>query len=164
MSSSDQDNGTYQIITLLPLTARVGGADQGIDETLSDRADTAVLNLQGVFLQCVATAVGEITVQSTLAEKLAGDNEEYVAEITRVFGDLQMQATAFGFPLAGNICASLCRYVETLDSSDDLAEQVVRAHATALRSVVDNTIDGDGGETGHDLIKSLDDLISRSHA
>ena len=149
------------MITPPALKSRVG-AGAGIDGELTRRANTAVHQMQVDFLQHVATTVGDFAKQNTLTEKSADDGGEFAAEISRVFRDLEMQGSALGYSLVGDICASLCSYVENLDAPEDLAGKIVGAHTDALRSAVGNSIDGDGGQVGRDLVESLNQLVAKS--
>lgn len=164
MSSAPKNNGTYQLITPPnALKARVG-AGIGIDTELAKRANSAVENMQGDFLQRVSTAVGEIAAQLTLAEQPGYGSDDYAAEITRISHDLQTQGAAFDYPLVSDICASLSGYVKNLGPAERVADKVVGAHIDALRSVIGDSIDGDGdgGQVGQDLIKSLSELVALS--
>ena len=161
MSSAPKNKGTYQLITSPnALKARVG-AGIGIDTELAKRANSAVENMQGDFLQRVSTAVGEIAAQLTLAEKPGIDGDDYAVEITRISHDLQTQGAAFDYPLVSDICASLSDYVKNLGPAERVADNVVGAHIDALRSVIGNSIDGDGGQVGQDLIESLSKLVAK---
>jgi len=161
MTATRNNNGTYQLITPPALKERVGlGA--GIDTELARRANTAVNHMRVDFLQRVATTLSRITEQKTLADKSADAGGDVAAELSRTFRDLEMQSAALGHSLVGDICASMCGYVENLDAAENLTGKVVRAHIDALRSVVGNSIEGDGGRIGQALIESLDELVDKS--
>lgn len=163
MSGAPKDSGTYQLITPPnALKARLG-AGVGIDATLAKRAETAVDNMQGNFLLHVTDATTDIAEQIELAEKLGGDGYGSAAEISRISHDLQMRGIALGYPMVGDICASLCNYIENLKAPEDLASKVVETHTDAIRTVVSNAIEDDGGRVGQDLIEGLKELVSRSH-
>ncbi len=72
------------------------------------------------------------------------------------------------FPLVSRICTTLCRYLEQLGVRETADSDVLRAHANALRAVIGNRIEGDGGHTGRDLIEGLEALVivsaQRNHA
>ena len=160
MVDDNNSNGTYQLITPAnTLKERVGGGF-GIDAELAKRADSAVGNLQGEFLNRIASALSEIAEQVALTA--APENDAPLAEIRRISADIQAQGAAFGYPLISDICVSLSGYVELLMAFDDLAGKVISAHTDAIRSVVGNAIEGDGGQPGQDLIASLNQLVAKS--
>ena len=162
MNDKTKSNGTYQLITPAnTLKERVGGGF-GIDAELAKRADSAVENLHDEFLQRITGALGEIAGQVILSEAPDNDDSVHLAEIRRISIDMQAQGAAFGYPLISDICVSLCSYLEIRNASDDWAGKVIRAHTDAIRSVVGNAIDGDGGRLGRDLVASLNQLVAKS--
>jgi len=161
-SGIPKDGGTYELITPPnALKARLG-AGIGIDASLAKRADTAVENMQGNFLRHVSDATADIAEQIELAEKSGNGGAGCAAEISRISQDLQMRGIALGYPMVGDICASLCSYIENLKAPEDLAGKVVQTHTDAIRSVVSNDIEGDGGSVGQALIESLRELVTRA--
>jgi hypothetical protein len=162
MSDDPKNNGTYQLITPPnSLKARVG-AGVGVDAELAKRADSAVQNMQGNFLQRVSSGVCEIAAQLTLAEQSDDEWAECGSEISRIAQELETQGMAFGFPLVGDVCISLRRYVENLDTPVDMDGKIVLAHMDVLRSVTGNSIVGDGGQVGSELVDSLNELVTRA--
>ena len=75
---------------------------------------------------------------------------------------MQAQGAAFGYPLISDICVSLCSYLKNQNASNGVAGKVISAHTDAIRSVVGNAIEGDGGRTGQDLVVSLNLLVAKS--
>ncbi|NNE86053.1 MAG: hypothetical protein HKN28_18980 [Alphaproteobacteria bacterium] len=162
MSEDPKNNGTYQLITPPnSLKARVG-AGFGVDTELAKRADSAVQNMQGDFLQRVSSAACEIAVQLSLVEQSDAECAESCLELSRIAQELETQGTAFGFPLVSDVCVSLKRYVENLDAPGDVDSKIIRAHMDVLRSVTGNSIAGDGGQVGNDLVGSLNELVARA--
>ena len=161
MNDETKSNGTYQLITPAnTLKERVGGGF-GIDAELAKRADSAVEILHDDFLQRITVALGEIAEQVTLSEAPENDDGAHLVEIRRLSTGMQAQGAAFGYPLISDICVSLCSYLEIRNASDDLAGKVIRAHTDAIRSVVGNAIEGDGGRLGQDLVESLNQLVAK---
>lgn len=162
MSHDPKNNGTYQLITPPnSLKARVG-AGFGVDTELAKRADSAVQNMQGDFLQRVSSAVCEIAAQLSLAEKSDDECAECSSEISRIAAELETQGTAFGFLLVSAVCVSLKQYVENLEAPVDMENKIILAHMDVLRSVTGNSIAGDGGQVGSELVNSLNELVARA--
>lgn len=168
MSDAPKDNGaakkggTYELITPPnTLKARLG-AGIGIDAALAKRADAAVENMHGKFLRHVTDATGDIAEQIEIVEKSGKDRHGCAAAISRIAKDLQMRGIALGYPMVGDICASLCGYIENLTAPEDLAGNIVASHTDAIRSVVSNAIEGDGGSVGQALTESLQELVART--
>jgi len=162
MSGAPKDNGTYQLITPPNTLKERVGAGIGIDASLAKTADAAMENMHGKFLLRVTDAIEDIAEQIERTEKLGGDGYGCAAEVSRISHDLQLQGEAYGYPLVGDICVSLCSYIENLDAPEDMAGIIVFSHADAVRSVVSNAIEGDGSKLGQELVDSLVELVNRS--
>lgn len=162
MSDAPKDTGTYELITPPNTLKTRMGAGVGIDATLAKRAEAAVENMQGNFLKHVTDAIDDIAEQSELAEKSGTGGAGHVAAITRISQDLKKRGIALGYPLVGDICASLCGYIENLEAPEDLDGQIVASHTDAIRSVVSNDIGGDGGSVGQALVESLKLLVAKT--
>lgn len=162
MSGGRENNGTYELITPPNTLKERVGAGNGIDASLVKNADAAVRNMHGKFVQRVTDAIDDIAEQIALAEKSEDDGHGCAAEVSRISRDLQLRGEAYGYPLVGDICVSLSSYIENLDAPEDMAGNVVCPHTDAIREVVGNHIEGDGGRVGQDLVDGLIDLVNRS--
>lgn len=162
MSGGPGNNGTYELITPPNTLKERVGAGKGIDASLVKNADAAVQNMHGKFLQRVTDATDDIAKQIALAEKSGDDGYGCAAEVSRISHDLRLRGEAYGYPLVGDICVSLCSYIENLDAPEDMARKIVCPHTDAIREVVGNDAVGDGGRVGQDLVDRLIDLVNRS--
>lgn len=162
MGSEPKNNGTYQLITPPNTLKTRVGAGFGVDTALANKANSAVENMQDEFLQRVSTAVVEIAAQLSLVEQSEDESAEFVAEVWRISNDLLKQGEAFGYPLVSDVCTSLCGYIAGLGTDKPPVSQIVSAHIDVLRSVIGNSIDGDGGSVGKDLIVSLNVLVAKT--
>jgi hypothetical protein len=162
MSDAPKNSGTYELITPPNTLKTRMGAGVGIDATLAKRAEAAVENMQGNFLKHVSDATGDIAEQSELVEKSGTGGAGHVAAISRISQDLKKRGIAIGYPMIGDICESLCSYIEHLEGPEDMAVQIVESHTDAIRSVVSNDIGGDGGSLGQALVESLKLLVAKA--
>ena len=72
--------------------------------------------------------------------------------------------TSFNYDLMTNCGSSLCAYVRGLRSSTLVSEKVVAGHLKAMQAVLNNQIQGDGGETGAALLVRLQEIIANETA
>jgi len=75
--------------------------------------------------------------------------------------ELRGQGTTFGFPLLTSLAKSLYHYTGAGARLDDNAATIVKHHADAMRAVVTHNITGDGGEIGHELVRTLEESVER---
>jgi len=77
--------------------------------------------------------------------------------------DLKGMGATYGFPLATQLAASLCRLIET-DAGKLLAQRdpaLVRAHVDALRAAVRDRIRDDQHPLGRALVQTLEAQVAR---
>jgi len=104
-------------------------------------------------------------------EALAAANKRLRAEphncagkpdIFRIAHDIRGQAPGFGYALAGDISASLCQYLERTERFEAAELHIVEAHIKAIRACVLQSLKGDGGAVGQELLAELAALIQRN--
>jgi len=162
MSSALRDNGTYQLITPPNTLKERVGAGTGIDATLAERAGAAVANMQNSFLQKAAMAVEDIAEQAALIDGTARNGSGPGAAIFEISRDMQMRGAAFGYPMVSDVFGSLCGYIENLKQPGVLDIVIIEAHTDAVRSVIANEIEDDGGSVGQQVVASLNELVHKA--
>lgn len=75
--------------------------------------------------------------------------------------ELRGEGGTFGYPLITLFAKSLYEATGPGCRQDDAALEVVKAHIDAMRAVIRDRISGDGGETGRDLYRVLQEAIAR---
>jgi len=83
-------------------------------------------------------------------------------DLFRIAHDIRGQAPGFGYALAGDISASLCQYLERTERFEAAELHIVGAHIKAIRACVLQSLKGDGGATGQELMAELTALIQRN--
>lgn len=75
--------------------------------------------------------------------------------------ELRGEGGTFGYPLITLFGKSLYDATGAGCRQDDAALEVVKAHIDAMRAVIRDRVAGDGGETGRDLYRALQQAIDR---
>ncbi|SOD91121.1 response regulator [Caenispirillum bisanense] len=75
--------------------------------------------------------------------------------------ELRGEGGTFGYPLITLFAKSLYEATGQGSRQDDAALEVVKAHIDAMRAVIRDRISGDGGETGRELYRTLQQAIER---
>jgi hypothetical protein len=81
--------------------------------------------------------------------------------IYRIAHDMRGQGCTFGYPLVSRIGTSLCRLTERPGTVDDAVLEAVAAHVGALKAVLTERIEGDGGDADRQLARDLELLADR---
>ena len=77
--------------------------------------------------------------------------------------DLKGQGGTFGYPLISYFGDSLYNFTGNRENDiQDNQVEIVKAHIDAMRVVINDRIEGDGGEAGKILIKELSEAIKKN--
>ncbi len=93
--------------------------------------------------------------QVTDAKAQVGERAKHFDEINLIAHELRGQGGTFGYPLITVFAKSLYDVTKPPCSNDDAMLEIVKAHIDAMRAVMREQIEGDGGEIGQALFKSL---------
>ncbi|PJI39042.1 MAG: hypothetical protein CTR53_14110 [Ferrovibrio sp.] len=93
-----------------------------------------------------------------------GANADALRAVYGVAHDIKGQGSTFGYHLITDIGQLLCRYTERAIEHKKVERAVIDAHVEALRTVVDNRIQGPAGELGREIIDALKGVAERSFA
>lgn len=75
--------------------------------------------------------------------------------VYEVAHDIKGQGATFGYRLVTDIGALLCRYLHQAQDRNAYDPAVIDAHVQALRTVIDNRVQGDAGDLGKEILASL---------
>lgn len=78
--------------------------------------------------------------------------------------DIKGQGSTFGYQLVTDIGQLLCRYVDGASKRGTIEQEIIAAHVAALRTVVDNRIQGQAGEIGAEILDALRSAAAKSLA
>jgi hypothetical protein len=88
-------------------------------------------------------------------QEAAAEDREAIVRLHRIAHDIKGQGTTFGYPLATEVAAALCRLLMGGGLARAKAREVVEAHIAALAAIAGGPIAGDGGEAGAALLEGL---------
>jgi hypothetical protein len=87
--------------------------------------------------------------------KESAGEAESLNELHRLAHDIKGQGTTFGYPLATEVAAALCKLFTGDIFAHPKAREVVDAHIAALIAIANEPIAGDGGPVGAALVAGL---------
>lgn len=87
--------------------------------------------------------------------------EEALAKIHGIAHNIKGQGGSFGYDLVTSIGASFCDYLRSGTRVSPEERNIVNMHIRMLKTVSDNNITGDGGETGRRIAEKLQALTGR---
>jgi chemotaxis protein histidine kinase CheA len=101
---------------------------------------------------------------AAIAAVTDGHNADALREVYGVAHDIKGQGSTFGYHLVTDIGQLLCRYTERAIEHKKVDRAVIDAHVEALRTVVDNRIQGAAGELGREILDALKGVAEKSFA
>jgi CheY-like chemotaxis protein len=102
--------------------------------------------------------------QVTEAKTRVGERTANLEEINLIAHELRGQGGTFGYPLITLFAKSLYDVTKPPCGQDDAVLEIVKAHIDAMRAVMREKIEGDGGEIGQALYKILKQAIAKHAA
>lgn len=93
--------------------------------------------------------------------KLGIGSENDKKEFIKLAHDFKGQASSFGYPLVARIAETLGLLGKYNLLAEDKAKPVVEAHVEAIRRVLADKIEGDGGVIGAAIIEGLQAATKR---
>lgn len=123
-------------------------------------AQAAVAGLSDKYIGWVNDDLKRL--DTAIAGVTDGRNAEALREVYGVAHDIKGQGSTFGYHLVTDIGQLLCRYTERAIEQQKVDRTVIDAHVEALRTVVDNRIQGPAGELGREILDALKGVAERS--
>lgn len=119
--------------------------------------------MQGDYLSWVQGDLERL--QETFRAAEAADPSECREKLKEVFSiahDVKGQGGSFNYHLMTTIGNQLCRFIEKLPDTVSQGQlEVVKVHIDALRLVIAQRLEGDGGSVGTKLVRGLDAAINK---
>ena len=91
----------------------------------------------------------------------ADDTEQVIANMLYPAMQLKANGGMFSYPLVSKMADKLIQYLEVLDEPDIEAVEIVLAFHTTISAVVQGKIQGEGGQSGAELLIALKDACMR---
>lgn len=157
---ADADNPEF-IVPPNRIKNKVTFSDSGVDPETLARAEQVVANLQGNYLEWVEEDLVNLQAAYEAAMADPADRKGRLAEIFRIAHDVKGQGGSFNYPLMTVIANHLCRTIDKATEPTDDHMEVMRLLIGALRLVISQRMEGDGGAPGARLVKGLVAVVDK---
>lgn len=111
------------------------------------------------FIGWAKEYLNRLSQQVADAKSRVGERTANFEDINLVAHELRGQGGTFGYPLITVFAKSLYDVTKPPCAQDDNTLEIVKAHIDAMRAVMREKIEGDGGEVGQQLFKILKQAI-----
>ena len=130
--------------------------DDDLDQEMVAKAEAVIAGLKGAYLDWVAEDLRRLEI--LFAEVLAAEPEArgpLMPQIFTIAHDVKGQGGSFGYDLMTAIGNQLCRFVEAREDWSDASLALVRKLLDAMRLILAEGLEGDGGAMGAALLADL---------
>lgn len=126
------------------------------------RADQTLKAMSGSFQQWLEADVTRLQHARVTAAQV-GWTDAAIEQVMCVAHDIKGMGASYGYPLATQIAASLCRLTETASGKNVVrnAPGLAEAHVDALRAVMRDQIKTSEHAIGRALLRALDSEVER---
>ena len=128
-----------------------------LKETLA-RAEEATTALRANYPEWARIDVDQAQAILAAATSEPDRRREHLDLVYAAMHNIKGQGASFGYPLVTRIAQSLCKLLGAKHDIGGPMLRVVQAHVDALKLVLDQKIEGPGGETGEKLASRLEAL------
>ncbi len=140
--------------TRLKDKALVPGNDFGSDREAIRLAEEALEELSVNFKDWISTDIDKLRQAHRLAEGSAFA-EAGVDALFNAAHDLKGQAGTFGYPIAGDICNSLCQLIDGLPDKRRIPPLLIKQHVDAVAAIVREEITDQDHPVARAVFKKL---------
>lgn len=141
---------------------KLAGVTGTVDATWVDAAERSMLSAKFDYLTAVQEDLTRLTAAYETALKDSANRAEHVRALYTEVQGVKGQGASFGYPLVSAVGAQLARFME--DSGDDLTNaqlEVVKVHVEAIRLIILQKMEGDGGPMGQKVVAGLGAVIKK---
>jgi len=132
-------------------------------DSLIAQAEAAVEALRDTYREQLASDVAALEeVWARFEGGAPAEAEAALAELHGIAHNIKGQGGSFGYDLVTEIGASFCDYLRSGMRISPDERNIVHMHIRMLKTVSENNISGDGGDTGRRIAEKLNVLTGRS--
>ncbi|HJO69693.1 MAG TPA: Hpt domain-containing protein [Rhodospirillales bacterium] len=144
------------------LKSKVGvGGPKAVDPAVLKRAEEAIANLGDDYLDWVQEDIKKLEDGLSALKAAKGGGRDLLDTIFRVAHEIKGQGGSFGYNLMTLIGDQLCRFVEDMAEAGPPEVEVIGLHVDALKIVIANRMQGDGGQAGQALLRGLEKVVAK---
>ncbi len=152
------------------LAAKVGGLPQGaempkIDLEVLKKVEEKISDMAGDYASWITDEIAKLDQTLAKLQEPGANLRVLIARINKGAHEMRGQGGIFGYPLITEFSKSL--FLSTNRTYTTMTEnefQLLKAHIDAIKVVIHEKVDGDGGETGRALLNGLQAAIKKYSA
>lgn len=151
----------YEVLDAPDLKSKVKRISSAEAEQMFAKAESAIADLGKGYVDWVSGDLEKIDGFFANAKIEGADRSECLSQVFGVSHDIKGQAATFGYPLITEVADSLCSFIEHSDADAEVTLEVVDTHVNAMKLMVRERMEGDGGAAGKALTDALHAAVSK---
>ena len=141
---------------------KLAGVSGTIDPAWMDAAERSILTAKFDYLEAANEDMARLAAAYDKAIKDPANRVAHMQELYGVVQSIKGQGTSFGYPLMTAVGTQLARFIEDCgENLTDAQMDAVKVHQEALRLVMQQKMEGDGGPIGQKLVAGLAMVIKK---
>jgi CheY-like chemotaxis protein len=149
------------------LAAKVGGLAQGaempkLDIEVMKKVEEKIKEMSGDYASWIADEIAKLDEAVQKLKQPDINVRQVIGRINRGAHEMRGQGGIFGYPLITEFSKSLFlttnRHFQSISDSEC---ELIKAHVDAIKVVIHERVEGDGGETGRALLTGLQAAIKK---
>jgi chemotaxis protein histidine kinase CheA len=140
--------------TSLKNKVRVGGPGAVDLETL-ERAEKVIAGMADSYIEWVKEDLNKIDAAFAALVAAPEPRTTEVEALFQIAHDIKGQGGSFGYDLMTVIGNELCRLIERQDTIGTAEIEAIKVHVDAMKLVIQNKMNGDGGPNGQALVAGI---------
>ncbi len=133
-----------------------------IDDAALKRVERSLGRLAEEYITVVGNDLSKLQEAIDRLDETSADQSENLKNTFLISHKIKGMGGSFNYGLVSLIAASLCQFIESLNTGSIVgAMKVMSLHLDGLNVVIGSEIKGDGGQTGEDLLTGLSSVIAK---
>ncbi len=140
------------------------GLEIDFDEDLLSEAEEALNEMAEEYPDWVMSIIDELFEVHRRCVDDEVNRKSYFERINSIAHDMKGQGGTFGYQLITDFAEGLYNFTAKGSGVSDSHVEIIKAHIDAMRVVIRDRIEGDGGEIGKELKKGLELSVQKYSA
>lgn len=160
--SQDNKNDSDSARFITPpnlLKQKVGSG--GFDPAAVQRVKHLMNNNPQPYEEYLKDCLDDLSASINLIESEDYSQRDKIAMMTQATMQLKSHGATFGYPLITETAEILLHFLESTDKMNVETKMIIQAHANTLRIILNNKLQGHGGEHGNALLEELYNACNR---
>lgn len=141
---------------------KMAGVNMNLDPTWVEVAERSITAAKFDYLEAAHEDMAKLAQAYDKAMKDPANRVAHMTELYAIVQSIKGQGTSFGYPLMTAVGSQLARFIEDCgENLTDAQMEAVKVHQEALRLVMQQKMEGDGGPIGQKLVAGLAMVIKK---